>query len=285
MEQIEKATVTFAREKNNIKAKAHLELFAELLNIALPKDKKEAENLLFGENAPKRWSNESLNQWKANVLKLAREEVEEKEADLEEANRALTNAPAAVEHGMTFIPLLRGEEYEEYDSRDFMRTTAVRVEAYNQREARMAEFGERLNFGIHDQSRAPEDRAKMFADAILNQSRSAHLLPNNENENNIARNRGEGRREPARALDASPFHLHPYSFLTSSKKLLDERYQRAMESELLRMNYDSNDDDDDFDFQPRMITENTDVPNTLTEEMEEFPDDLNAPGDYDEDWE
>jgi len=27
------------------------------------------------------------------------------------------------------------------------------------------------------------------------------------------------------------------------------------------------------------------VPNTLSEEMEEFPDDLIAPGDYDEDWE
>ena len=85
------ATVTFAREKNIIKTKAHLELLAELLNIAIPKDKKEAENLLFGENPPKRWSNESLHQWKANVLKPAREEVEEKEADLEEAKKVLTD--------------------------------------------------------------------------------------------------------------------------------------------------------------------------------------------------
>mgnify|MGYP004110569581 CR=1 FL=1 len=53
------------------------------------KDKKEAENLLFGENPPKRWSNESLNQWQTNVLKAARGEVEEKEADLEEAKKVL----------------------------------------------------------------------------------------------------------------------------------------------------------------------------------------------------
>jgi hypothetical protein len=280
MEQIEKATVTFAREKNIIKTKAQLELLAELLNIALPKDKKEAENLLFGENAPKRWSIESLNQWKANVLKPAREEVEEKEADLETTTRVLTNAPAAVEHDITFQPLLRGGEYEEYDSRDFMRTAAVRVEAYNYREARMVEFGERLNFGIHDQSLAPEERTKRFADAILNQARSARILPNNENENE---NENENRREPARALDASPVHLHPYSFLATSKDVLDERYQRTMESDLLCMNYDSN-DDDDFEFQPQMIAEYTDVPDTLLEEVEEFPDDWNAPGDYDNDW-
>jgi hypothetical protein len=56
-----------------------------------------------------------------------------------------------------------------------------------------------------------------------------------------------------------------------------------MESELLRMNYDSN-DDDDFEFQPQMIAEYTDVPDTLLEEVEEFPDDWNAPGDYDNDW-
>ena len=61
------------------------------MNVTLPKDKKEAENLLFGVNPPKSWSNESLNQWKANVLKPAREEVEEKEADLEEAKKVLTD--------------------------------------------------------------------------------------------------------------------------------------------------------------------------------------------------
>ena len=65
-------------EKNTIKMRAHLELLAELLNVSLPKDKKEAENLLFGENPPKRWSTDSLNQWKVNVLKAARVEVEEK---------------------------------------------------------------------------------------------------------------------------------------------------------------------------------------------------------------
>ena len=69
-EEFEKITVKFAREKSKaLKTKAHLDHFAELLNVTPPKDKKEAENLLFGDNPPKRWSNESLNQWQTNVLK------------------------------------------------------------------------------------------------------------------------------------------------------------------------------------------------------------------------
>ena len=56
-----------------------------------------------------------------------------------------------------------------------------------------------------------------------------------------------------------------------------------MESELLRMNYDFN-DDDDFEVQPRMTVENTHVPDMLCEEVEEFSDDWNALGNYDDDW-
>ena len=73
-EEFEKITVKFAREKSKaLKTKAHLDHFAELLIVSPPKDKKEAENLLFGDNPPKRWSNESLNQWQTSVLKAKQE--------------------------------------------------------------------------------------------------------------------------------------------------------------------------------------------------------------------
>ncbi|CAL6334342.1 unnamed protein product [Bathycoccus prasinos] len=207
-----------------------LDLFAELLIVSLPKDKKEAENLLFGENQPKRWSNESLNQWKINVLKAAREEVKEKETDLKEAERVLANAPAAVQHDLTAHPMLQSEEFGKYDSQEFMRATTVRTEAYDDRENRLKEFGERLDFGIHDQSLAPEDRAKMFGDTLFNQARRAGVLSNNANENNIAHNREDNRKrfcqEPAHAFDASLGH--PYSSLAFYTEWQDEKYQRNL---------------------------------------------------------
>ena len=208
-----------------------MDLFAELLIVSLPKDKKEAENLLFGENPPKLWSKESLNQWQTSVLKAAREEVEEKEAVLKEAQRVLSSAQAAVQHDLTAQPMLQGEEFRKYDSKEFMRTIAVRAEAYHDRENRLKEFGERLDFGIHDQSLAPEDRAKMFADTLFNQAGRAGVLSNNANENNIARNREDNRRrfrqEPADAFDASLGH--PYSSLAFYWRRIDGKMRNIKE--------------------------------------------------------
>ena len=271
-----------------------MDLFAELLIVSLPKDKKEAENLLFGENPPKLWSKESLNQWQTSVLKAAREEVEEKEAVLKEAQRVLSNAPAAVEHDLIAQPMLQGEEFTEYDSQDFMRTAAVRAEAYNDRENRLKEFGERLDFGAHDQRLHPEDRAKMFADTLFNQAGRAGVLSNNANENNIARNREDNRRrfaqEPEDAFDASPGH--PYRSLAFDTQFRDEKYQRNLEADLYRLDsseddddYSSEDDDDYFsEDDDGLRNENTDMSDMLLENEWDFEDDWNKGNDNDDDW-
>ena len=292
-EEFEKITVKFAREKSKaLKTKAHLDHFAELLNVTPPKDKKEAENLLFGENPPKRWSNESLNQWQTNVLKAAQEEVEEKETVLEKAQAVLSNAPAVVQHGLIWQPMMHGEEFIRHDSQDFMRTTAVRAANFNDRENRYKEFGERLHFGAHDQSLPPEDRANMFATALFNQAGRAGVLSNNANENNIARNREDNRRrfhqEPAHAFDASPGH--PYSSVVFNTQWADERYQRSLETDFYRLNYNSSEDVDDYssgdddDYSSGdddgLINENTGVPDML-----DFEDDwIKGNTDDDDDW-
>jgi len=297
-EKIEKATVKFAREKNkSLKTNAQLDLLAELLIVSLPKDKKEAENLLFGENPPKRWSNESLNQWKTNVLKPAREEVKEKEADLEKAQQVLSNAPAAVQHDLTAQPMLQGEEFTKYDSQDFMRTAAVRAEAYNDRENRLKAFGERLDFGAHDQRLHPEDRAKMFADTLFNEAGRAGVLSNNANENNIARNREDNRRrfeqEPEDAFDASP-PGHPHRSLAFDTQFQDEKYQRNLETDLYRLDYNSSEDDDDYSSEDDddyfsedddgLINENTGMSDMLLENEWDFEDDRHKGNDNDDDW-
>ena len=204
----------------------------------------------------------------------------------------MSNAPAAVQHGFIQQPMLHGEEFIKYDSQDFMRTTAVRAEAYNDRVNRSKEFGERLHFGAHDQNLPPEDRAKMFADALFNQAGRAGVLSNNANENNIARNREDNRRrfhqEPPHAFDASPGH--PYSSVVFDTQWADERYQRSLETDLYRLNYNSSEDVDDYssgdddDYSSGdddgLINENTGVPDML-----DFEDNwIKCNTDDDDDW-
>merc|ERR1712159_539671 len=86
----------------------------------------------------------------------------------------------------------------------------------------------------------------MFADALFNQAGRAGVLSNNANENNIARNREDNRRrfEPAHAFDASPGHQ--YSSVVFDTQWADERYERRLETDLYRLNYNSSEDDDDY---------------------------------------
>ena len=193
-------------------------------------------------------------------------------------------------------PMLQGEEFRKYDSQDFMRTAAVRAEAYNDRENRLKEFGERLDFGAHDQRLHPEDRAKMFADTLFNQAGRAGVLSNNANENNIARNREDNRRrfaqEPEDAFDASPGH--PYRSLAFDTQFQDEKYQRNLEADLYRLNYNSSEDDDDYSSEDDddcfsedddgLINENTSMSDMLLENEWDFEDDWNKGNDNDDDW-
>ena len=120
----------------------------------------------------------------------------------------------------------------------------------------------------------------MFADTLFNQAGRAGVLSNNANENNIARHREDSRRrfeqEPADAFDVSPGH--PYRSLAFDTQFQDEKYQRNLEADLYRLNYNSSEDDDG------LINENTGVSDMLLENEWDFEDDWNKGNDNDDDW-
>ena len=136
----------------------------------------------------------------------------------------------------------------------------------------------------------------MFADTLFNQAGRAGVLSNNANENNIARNREDNRRrfaqEPEDAFDASPGH--PYRSLAFDTQFQDEKYQRNLEADLYRLNYNSSEDDDDYSSEDDddyfsgdddgLINENTGVSDMLLENEWDFEDDWNKGNDNDDDW-
>ena len=128
----------------------------------------------------------------------------------------------------------------------------------------------------------------MFADTLFNQAGRAGVLSNNANENNIARNREDSRRrfeqEPADAFDASPGH--PYRSLAFYTEFQDEKYQRNLETDLYRLNYNSSEDDDDYSSEDDdgLINENTGMSDMLLENEWDFEDDWNKGNDNDDDW-
>ena len=63
--------------------------------------------------------------------------------------------------------MLQGEEFTKYDSQAFMRTAAVRAEAYNYRENRLKEFGERLDFGGNGGFHSYSERTTILHSFIL----------------------------------------------------------------------------------------------------------------------
>ena len=136
----------------------------------------------------------------------------------------------------------------------------------------------------------------MFADTLFNQAGRAGVLSNNANENNIARHREDNRRrfeqEPEDAFDASPGH--PYRSLAFDTQFRDEKYQRNLEADLYRLNYNSSEDDDDYSSEDDddyfsgdddgLINENTGVSDMLLENEWDFEDDWNKGNDNDDDW-
>ena len=298
-EKYEKAVVAFARRENVIKTKASLELLAELLNLNLPKNKKDVnatylETLLFGANSSKSWSFQSFEQRKRSVLETAKQEVEEAERDLTKAEQTLTQAPAPVENDMEMLPLLRGDAYNEYDAREFTRTAAVRLQLYKEREQRRKVAGQALD--VFSQNLTQEENERAFTNALLVLASRAGVFPfgNNDNSNDDDNDERMVRRAPVNALspianeniENSPPHpvqLHPCAHVATKYRILDERNERTTEDALLRLGFSSDDEDVVNNLELEVETAHRENIDALLEDDEEFADDWNKPGADDDD--
>lgn len=101
---------------------------------------------------------------------------------------------------METLPLLCGDEYIEYDAREFARTTAARLQLYQEREQRLNVAGETLD--VLSQNLTPEVNARVFTDTHIVQSRRAGVFPfgNNDGNNDNDKDRRTVRRAPVNAL-------------------------------------------------------------------------------------